>query len=84
MASPSASTDAAPAPTLVLPATLTVLNTNGQLTLPAGALGLGTHATHDVRTVVLSVSGGNLNAAADASVGLSSALSAATVTLTGT
>jgi hypothetical protein len=38
-ASPSASTDAAPAATLVLPATLTVLSTNGQLTLPAGALG---------------------------------------------
>ena len=83
-ASPSASTDQAPAATLVLPATLTVLSTNGQLTLPPNALGVGTHSTNDVRSVVLSVSGGSLSVAADASVGLSSALSADTVTLTGT
>jgi hypothetical protein len=67
-------------PTLALPAGFTVLENNGQLTLPADALGSGP----GLRTVLLSTSGGTFTAAANTAVGLSTATSGASLSLTGT
>ncbi len=68
------------APALTLPANFNASASNGQITLAAGALGSGS----GVRTVLLSISGGTLAAAANASVGLTTASSGASLSLTGT
>ena len=69
------------APTLNLPSGLSVSSQSGQVIFPPDALGTGTA----VRTAVIQVSNGTLGAAANASVGLSSSVTAAgQVSLTGT
>ena len=67
---------------LVVPDDIVVAPSSGQITLAAGALGT---STSNIRTVVISTTGGGLNAAASSAVGLSSAVTGqTTVTLTGT
>ncbi len=65
------------APTLALPAGFTVLENNGQLTLPADALGSGP----GLRTLLLSTSGGTLAASGLSGAGLT-ALGSGTAALT--
>jgi hypothetical protein len=69
-------------PTLNLPSTLTVATSNGQITLAAGALGIG----EVTRTVVISTTGGNLSATNLGSgvTATGSATNVSTITLTGT
>ncbi|MEI7785372.1 MAG: PA14 domain-containing protein, partial [Betaproteobacteria bacterium] len=80
----SASASAVSLPTLVLPASMSLANSNGQIILGASALGTGTATATATRTVILSVSGGTLSASADAAVGLSANASGSSLTLTGT
>jgi PKD repeat protein len=78
---------AAVVPTLNLPQSMTLATSNGQITLPANALGTGSSTANHTRTVIISVTGAGstpLTAAADASVGLSAETSGNTITLTGT
>jgi hypothetical protein len=58
------------APTLNLPAGLAVSSQSGQVLLPSGAMGGGSA----VRTLVIQVSGGGLDAAENSAVGLSAAV----------
>ena len=60
-------------PVLNLPAAYTVSTANGAITLAADALGT---SSSNLRTVVLSSTGGTLTAAAEASVGLANSVSA--------